>query len=87
MLEDDQSAVFRPELKAAQSEVKEDWKIQKGPFRPPRQSAWGTNWAPTNEGIEGKGDGDTKDSPPTNQPKGGGKKGKGKGKKGRVGRR
>eukprot|EP00435_Cladocopium_sp_Y103_P004459 s2071_g1.t1 len=39
VLEDNQSAVFRPELKAAQTEVREDWKIQRGPTRPARPQA------------------------------------------------
>ena len=87
VLEDNQSAVFRPELKAAQTEVKEDWKIQRGPFRQPRSSGWNPNWAPVNETPGAPADGDTKDTPPNNQPKGGARKGKGKGKKGRFGRK
>jgi hypothetical protein len=87
VLEDNQSAVFRPELKAAQSEVKEEWKIQRGPFRQARPTpTWTPAW-PTSETPGGQGDGDAKDAPPNNQPKGGARKGKGKGKKGRFGRK
>ena len=87
-MNDDLGAVFRPELRAAQSEVKEDMKIQRGPYRPARPNNWPTQtWAAEAPANEGKGD-DTKEGPPLNSPaKGGGKKGKGKGKKGRFGRR
>lgn len=88
VLDEDMTAVFRPELKAAQSEVKEEWKMQRGPLRtsrPPQN--WGTPWVPSTPATDAKGEGDSKDTPPSNQPKGMGKKGRGKGKKGRFGRR
>jgi hypothetical protein len=88
VLDDDLTAVFRPELKAAQSEVKEEMKIQRGPFRPQRQqTTWTPTWTPKTGDTDAKGEDAEKDLPPNNQPKGGGKKGKGKGKKGRFGRR
>ena len=88
VLDEDMTAVFRPELKAAQSEVKEEWKMQRGPLRtsrPPQN--WGTPWVQSTPATDAKGEGDSKDTPPSNQPKGMGKKGRGKGKKGRFGRR
>jgi hypothetical protein len=68
--------------------VKEEMKIQRGPFRPQRQqTTWTPTWTPKTGDTDAKGEDAEKDLPPNNQPKGGGKKGKGKGKKGRFVRR
>lgn len=81
VLADGQSAVFRPELKAAQAEVREDMKLSQGPSRRLRWRSWnedpGVAEQSKSEGDKGG------DQPPVNAPPKGGRKGKGKGKKGR----
>ncbi len=84
VLSDGQSAVFRPELKAAQAEVKEEMKLSQGPSRRLRWRPWNEDQGVADQtNPEGDKGGD---QPPVNTPPKGGRKGKGKG-KGKKGKR
>ena len=71
VLSDGQSAVFRPELKAAQAEVKEEMKLSQGPSRRLRWRSWNEDQGVADQSNpEGDKGGD---QPPVNDRKEGGK--------------
>ena len=80
---DDQTAISRQEIKAAQQEVKADYDLQRGPR--PRWTRW--SWSEAGEGGADQAEEKTSDKPPVNNQRPFKGKGKGKGKKGKWGRK